>query len=93
MKNSQSKPENQQKQRSMMWIPDVGLFDRVFNKQPPIRLYGAWEWSRTTTLRFFRPVLRTASKLPKHILDPKERIVGFEPDYTLFNRQLLYHMS
>jgi hypothetical protein len=32
MKNSQSKPENQQKQRSMMWIPEVGLFDRVFNK-------------------------------------------------------------
>ena len=63
----------------VMWIPVVGLFDRVFNKQSPIRLCGAWKWSRTTTLRFFRPVLRTASKLSRHILDPKERIVGLEP--------------
>ena len=32
---------------------------------------GACWWSRTTTLRFFRPVLRTASKLSKHMVRNK----------------------
>ena len=36
----------------VMWIPVVGLFDRVFNKQSPIRLYGGPGWSRTNVLGF-----------------------------------------
>ena len=78
-----------------MWIPDVGLFDRVFNKESPIRLYGGPGWSRTNVLGFSVRRANRVRHRPKYffLLDPKERIVGFEPDCTLFNRQLLYHMS
>ena len=76
----------------MMWVPAYWSFLRSFYNSG-FSHYGAWRWSRTTTRRFFRPVLRTASKLSRHMLDANEKFGGLEPTYRLFNRQLLYQMS
>lgn len=50
---------------------DVDCVDSLFVSHskyfPFIFNYGACQWSRTTTLRFFRPVLQTASKLDRHM--------------------------
>ena len=62
----------------MMWVPAYRSFLRSFSNSG-FSHCGAWRWSRTTTRRFFRPVLRTASKLSRHMLDAKEKIVGLEP--------------
>ena len=50
---------------------DVNCVDFLFVSHskyfPFVFIDGACQWSRTTTLRFFRPVLQTASKLDRHI--------------------------
>ena len=84
--------KQQTKTNFVMWVPAYRSFLASFYNSG-LPHCGAWRWSRTTTRRFFRPVLRTASKLSRHILDANEKFGGLEPTYRLFNRQLLYQMS
>ena len=84
--------KQQTKTNFVMWVPAYRSFLRSFYNSG-FSHCGAWRWSRTITRRFFRPVLRTASKLSRHMLDANEKFGGLEPTYRLFNRQLLYQMS
>lgn len=84
--------KQQTKTNFVMWVPAYRSFLASFYNSG-LPHCGAWRWSRTTTRRFFRPVLRTASKLSRHMLDANEKFGGLEPTYRLFNRQLLYQMS
>ena len=84
--------KQQTKTNFVMWVPAYRSFLASFYNSG-LPHCGAWRWSRTTTRRFFRPVLRTASKLSRHMLDANEKFGGFEPTYRLFNRQLLNQQS
>ena len=84
--------KQQDKNCLVMWVPIYRSFLKGFYNSD-LSHCGAWRWSRTITRRFFRPVLRTASKLSRHMLDANEKFGGLEPTYRLFNRQLLYQMS
>ena len=84
--------KQQTKTNFVMWVPAYRSFLASFYNSG-LPHCGAWRWSRTITRRFFRPVLRTASKLSRHMLDANEKFGGLEPTYRLFNRQLLYQMS
>ena len=85
MKNRQKNQQNERTVFEMMWFPLLRVFSKLglpiqvigFLYQCPIPL-----WCRVSELNqrhgdFQSPALPT--ELTRHILDAKEKIVGFEP--------------